>query len=164
MGVSWINTTVSLYSNMPQDLFQYIDSLSRYGASHHKHKAVARPSFCFPSKWRFPVPTQWYLCIQACLQALCHYKDCLSRYIFPLYHNHQATSHYLNQCWPRSPMPYGVIRPKWVNEVMYQGLTYYTTCMNVWIWFFMILLEKFSMSNISYCTEVNIYMNTKNNV
>ena len=27
----------------------------------------------------------------------------------------QATSHYLNQWWPRSPMPYGVTRPQWVN-------------------------------------------------
>ena len=27
----------------------------------------------------------------------------------------QATSHYLNQCWPRSLPPYGVIRPQWVN-------------------------------------------------
>ena len=27
----------------------------------------------------------------------------------------QATSHYPNQCWPRSPMPYGVPRPQWVN-------------------------------------------------
>ena len=26
----------------------------------------------------------------------------------------QATSHYLSQCWPRSPMPYGVTRPQWV--------------------------------------------------
>ena len=29
----------------------------------------------------------------------------------------QATSHYLNQCWPRSLSPYGVIRPKWVKKV-----------------------------------------------
>ena len=28
----------------------------------------------------------------------------------------QATSHYLNQCWPRSPTPYGVTRPQWVNQ------------------------------------------------
>ena len=28
---------------------------------------------------------------------------------------HQATSHYLNQCWPRSMSPYGVIRPQWVK-------------------------------------------------
>ena len=28
----------------------------------------------------------------------------------------QATSHYLNQCWPRSPMSYGVTRPQWVNK------------------------------------------------
>ena len=26
----------------------------------------------------------------------------------------QATSHYMNQCWPRSPTPYGVTRPQWV--------------------------------------------------
>ena len=29
----------------------------------------------------------------------------------------QATSHYLNQCWPRSPTPYGVTRPQWVNTL-----------------------------------------------
>ena len=29
----------------------------------------------------------------------------------------QATSHYLNQCWPRSPMPYGVTRPNELNLV-----------------------------------------------
>ena len=29
----------------------------------------------------------------------------------------QATSHYLNQCWPRSPTPYGVTRPQWVNSL-----------------------------------------------
>ena len=28
---------------------------------------------------------------------------------------HQATSHYLSQCWPRSMSPYGVIRPQRVN-------------------------------------------------
>ena len=27
----------------------------------------------------------------------------------------QATGHYLNQCWPRSQMPYGVTRPQWVK-------------------------------------------------
>ena len=27
----------------------------------------------------------------------------------------QATSHYPSQCWPRSLLPYGVIRPQWVN-------------------------------------------------
>ena len=30
---------------------------------------------------------------------------------------HQATSHYLNQCWPRSSMPYGVTRPQWVKQI-----------------------------------------------
>ena len=28
---------------------------------------------------------------------------------------HQATSHYLSQCWSRSLSPYGVTRPQWVN-------------------------------------------------
>ena len=28
---------------------------------------------------------------------------------------HQATSHCLSQCWPRSLLPYGVTRPQWVN-------------------------------------------------
>ena len=26
----------------------------------------------------------------------------------------QATSHYLSQCWPRSILPYDIIRPPWV--------------------------------------------------
>ena len=30
---------------------------------------------------------------------------------------HQATSHYLSQCWPRSPSPYVIIRPQWVNFI-----------------------------------------------
>ena len=29
----------------------------------------------------------------------------------------QATSHYLNQCWPRSMSPYGVTRPRPVEEI-----------------------------------------------
>ena len=28
---------------------------------------------------------------------------------------HQATSHYLSQCWPRSMSQYGVTRPHWVK-------------------------------------------------
>ena len=27
---------------------------------------------------------------------------------------HQAPSHYLNQCWPRFLLPYGITRPQWV--------------------------------------------------
>ena len=30
---------------------------------------------------------------------------------------HQATSHYLSQCWPRSMSPYGTTRPQWVNPM-----------------------------------------------
>ena len=35
---------------------------------------------------------------------------------------HQATSHYLNQCWPRSMSPYGITRPQWVNVVRKERL------------------------------------------
>ena len=31
---------------------------------------------------------------------------------------HQATSHYLSQCWPRSMPPNGVTRPQWVNSLL----------------------------------------------
>ena len=34
----------------------------------------------------------------------------------------QATSHYLNQCWPRSLSPYGVTRPEWVNCISCSSL------------------------------------------
>ena len=30
---------------------------------------------------------------------------------------HQATGHYLSQCWPRSVSPNGVTRPQWVNSL-----------------------------------------------
>ena len=30
---------------------------------------------------------------------------------------HQATSHYLSQCWPRSISPHGLTRPQWVNSL-----------------------------------------------
>ena len=28
---------------------------------------------------------------------------------------HQATSHYLSQCWPRSMLPYGITRAQWIT-------------------------------------------------
>ena len=31
---------------------------------------------------------------------------------------HQATSHYLNQCWPRSMLPYSFTRSQWVSCVI----------------------------------------------
>ena len=35
---------------------------------------------------------------------------------------HQATSHYLNQCWPRSMSSYGITRPQWVNVMREERL------------------------------------------
>ena len=34
---------------------------------------------------------------------------------------HQATSHYLIQCWARSMSPYGVTRPQWVNLMLHSA-------------------------------------------
>ena len=39
---------------------------------------------------------------------------------------HQATSHYLSQCWPRSMSPYGVTRPqrvKWEIKIRKRNIT-----------------------------------------
>ena len=30
---------------------------------------------------------------------------------------HQATSHLLSHCWPKSISPYGIIRPQWVKRI-----------------------------------------------
>ena len=35
---------------------------------------------------------------------------------------HQATSHYLSQCWPRSMSPNGVTRPHWVNSLRHGNI------------------------------------------
>ena len=46
----------------------------------------------------------------------------------------QAISHYLNQCWPRSPTPYGVTRPQWVKlkgELLTLTLEYKDPCLKV---------------------------------
>ena len=41
----------------------------------------------------------------------------------------QATSHYLNQCWLRSMLPYGVTRPQWVKDVCNKLLVLTKTCL-----------------------------------
>ena len=39
---------------------------------------------------------------------------------------HQATSHYLNHCWPISISPHGIIRPQWVNnDILYGTIPYH---------------------------------------
>ena len=47
---------------------------------------------------------------------------------------HQATSHYLSQCWPRSLSPYGVTRPQWFNGcnvILISQKNSYDTIINV---------------------------------
>ena len=40
---------------------------------------------------------------------------------------HQATSHYLSQCSPRSMLPYGVTRPQWVNSLWLSSFQLFTS-------------------------------------
>ena len=44
---------------------------------------------------------------------------------------HQAPSHYLSQCWPRSMWPYDTSRPQWVNM---------TLCCNYYIIIYLFIL------------------------
>ena len=54
---------------------------------------------------------------------------------------HQATSHYLSQCWPRSMSPYGVVRPQWVK--------FYASC-EVSIWTMKTCNSRYSASECWY--------------
>ena len=50
------------------------------------------------------------------LSGKCHRTPLMiSHHWFRLAWCHQATSHYLKQCWPRSKSQYGVNRPQWVK-------------------------------------------------
>ena len=45
---------------------------------------------------------------------------------------HQATSHYLGQCWPSFMSPYGVTRPQWVKiSLVHTGSWYIAACHRV---------------------------------
>ena len=58
---------------------------------------------------------------------------------------HQATSHYLNQCWPRSLPPYGITRPQWVKYQQLNCLFYS---------FFMLTTKTSSNLCMTACCEV----------
>ena len=51
-----------------------------------------------------------------------HFADDQSTMVQVIAWCHQATSHCLSQCWPKSLSPYGVTRPQWVNMVVADGL------------------------------------------
>ena len=67
----------------------------------------------------------WGISCEICLQWLSlDFTDDQSTLVQVMAWCHQATSHYLSQCWPRSLSPYGVTRPQWVNSL----------CLNDAIW------------------------------
>ena len=56
-----------------------------------------------------------YFCKIAIRRMPQHLTDHLSTLVQVMAWCHQATSHYLSQCWPRSMLPFDVTRPQWVN-------------------------------------------------
>ena len=63
------------------------------------------------SKMEFSILFYWLVCSD--LLMLIMPSDKYHRTLLMI---SQAPSHYLNQCWPRSPMPYGVTRPQRFNH------------------------------------------------
>ena len=55
--------------------------------------------------------------------------------IRPMVWCHQATSHYLSQCWPRSMLPYGVTKPQWVKASQHIRVKVRSHCVRVRISF-----------------------------
>ena len=81
----------------------------------------------------------------------------------------QETSHYLNQCWPRSPMPYGITRPQWVDlqpHSMYSLVTCKVQSEDTTIWHIRSLWPFVNCHHMKLCTRSqaieyisrNIYM------
>ena len=62
---------------------------------------------------------------------------------------HQATSHYLNQCWPRSMSPYGVTRPQWVNPWVGVKSSTILNSIEIQICFY-VSLKSFSMQRVNF--------------
>ena len=62
--------------------------------------------------WVFKSTLPWYECQKTL-------DDGKLKLVLVMVWCNQATSHYLNQCWPRSQMPYGITRPQWVNFILY---------------------------------------------
>ena len=64
---------------------------------------------------------------------------------------HQAASHYLSQCWPRSMSPNGATRPQWVKMTVVVGL-----------WFSVVLFCKTTMNHFQYSTQIFIMLKSSN--
>ena len=47
---------------------------------------------------------------------------------------HQAPSHYLSQCWPRSLSPYGITWPQWFKVIAVKLIAYHS----VYYWFYIL--------------------------
>ena len=78
---------------------------------HLKISSAKRQPFCPEGRWVKDLSCE--IVIRLMSQALTDYQLTLVQVMAWCC---QATSHYLNQCWPSSMMPYSVTRPQWVNS------------------------------------------------
>ena len=73
----------------------------------------------------------------------------------------QATSHYLNQCWPRPMLPCGVTRPQWVkahvNRSVFRDVTV------VLLHFIIDIRFQFYFSDFLTSQTKNFYLHALNN-
>ena len=75
---------------------------------------------------------------------------------------HQATSHYLNQCWPRSLSPSGITRPQWFKLLQFSQIYFFiSTCFYQWVSYLVVISfcpvhhKSLLTSNYLHRTAVN---------
>ena len=82
---------------------------------------------CVIFKWIWVIDDWGISCEVALMWMSLDFTDNQSTLVQVMSWCSQATSHYLDQCWPRSLSPYGVTRPQWVNTLCLCG------SMRVWM-------------------------------
>ena len=120
-----------------------INNLIKYCGSelpHNRHELwkIWRATNCEKFEWNFRyvifkrilVIEGWGIsCEIALIWISLDFTDDQSTLVQVMAWCHQATSHYLSQCWPRSPSPCGVTRPQWVNFQGRDKLIFW-----LWLW------------------------------
>ena len=80
---------------------------------------------------------------------------------------HQAMSHYMSQCWPKSIFPDGITRPQWVNQWQLQLYIHvYISCysqhnvpvLRCGFHYIMIQQSQWSIQNIYMYLYTNIFI------
>ena len=75
----------------------------------------------------------------------------------------QATSHYPNQCWPRSMSPYGISRPQWINWNYRQHIFAFASewCFKIFDLFISTYYKVAFSTDIVFLMKVKLYYSTE---